>query len=246
MTVFLVGCGGIGGWLGQVLAKTLTPDDTLHLFDADTIEERNIDRQLFGKQDIGKGKVYALRNRVAHPRVPKIEVHETWFTADVMARLELEVPDVIMVGADNNAARTMALDTADRHQIPCIVAANEYDDAEAYIYMPPWLGSRNDPRVYYPELLNNDGFNPASPGCTGAAAIAAAPQLALANMCAASYAMWLYYAWMVKSNAATAGMSAEARADVLGNIPYLIRNTWGRVLTRSLNSAAKEAQHAGT
>ena len=230
--VLLVGCGGIGGWLGQLLARTLQPEDTLELFDRDRIEERNIDRQLFGKEDIGRCKCTAMRRRISHPRAPAIVPREQWFSLSTLTEM-VDKPTLIMVAADNNAARTSALDAADRLRIPCIVAANEYDDAEAYIYLPQWAGSQADPRTYYPELQQDDGNNPANPGCTGVAQIAA-PQLAIANMNAASYAAWLFHAWTTRIPAATAHVPVETGDAIIEHVPYFIRNTWGRVMTRRL------------
>ena len=55
--VYIIGCGGVGAWLAHALTKTLDPEKfKLVLMDGDTIEDKNIDRQLFNTDQIGMPK----------------------------------------------------------------------------------------------------------------------------------------------------------------------------------------------
>lgn len=104
----------------------------------------------------------------------------------------------ILVGVDNHPARRMALELCDDLLGDCIIAANEYEDAEAYYYRATWKGTEFDPRIYYPEIITDLSDNPLAPPCTGEI-LESAPQLAVANMNAASLMMWLFWYW--KNNA---------------------------------------------
>lgn len=242
MRVVLIGCGGIGAWLGQALAKHAKPDDTLILVDKDVIEKRNLDRQLFTQDDIGRNKCEALRRHLTMPG-KKIATANMWYDTGSLADLLEEDyrQSVVFVGVDNNRARIAALQDCATNGVPCIVAANEYVDAEAYISLPDWVGTDHDPLVYYPELRDTTGASPLNPGCTGAAQ-EADPQLAFANMWAASYAIWLYYAWLHTAIPKTIelGVTSEESKNMLLRIPYYARNTWGRIITRRLIDAEKK------
>jgi len=242
MRVVLIGCGGIGAWLGQALAKHASRDDQLTLVDKDTIEERNLDRQLFTKDDIGSPKCEALRRHLLMPGKSIVAANMWYDTGALADLLEDDYRQaVVFVGADNNRARLAALQECAANGVPCIVAANEYVDAEAYISLPDWAGTEHDPLVYYPELRDTTGGSPLSPGCTGEVQ-EAAPQLTLANMWAASHAAFMYYAWIHNAlpKALELGVTSEESKSMLLRIPYYVRNTWGRVITRRLIDAKKE------
>lgn len=57
VTVF--GAGGIGSWLALFLART---GAEVVVVDMDTVEDHNIAGQLYGKQDVGKPKVSAVKD----------------------------------------------------------------------------------------------------------------------------------------------------------------------------------------
>ena len=59
-TITLAGVGGIGSYVGFLLAR-LKPD-RLYLYDSDVVEQANMSGQLYGSNDLGQGKVYALHN----------------------------------------------------------------------------------------------------------------------------------------------------------------------------------------
>jgi len=64
-TVLLVGCGGTGGFLAEGLCRVLPPHARLILVDHDRVEERNLVRQNFTSQDIGRFKSEALAYNLA-------------------------------------------------------------------------------------------------------------------------------------------------------------------------------------
>ena len=64
--IVIVGCGGTGGFLAERVCQLLIGRSaTLHLVDHDRVEPRNIARQAFGRQDIGKHKAQVLADRLS-------------------------------------------------------------------------------------------------------------------------------------------------------------------------------------
>lgn len=214
MDVVLIGCGGIGGWAAQCLDKTLKKDDKLLLVDGDTIEEKNIDRQLFNNRDIGECKSLALNEKLTGDH-DAMSFHTYLGSQEWFQVVRKMIPDyaTIIVGVDNHPARAMALDLCDEIMGDCIIAANEYEDAEAMYYKAPWKDGDLDPRTYYPEILTDKEDNPLTPPCTGEV-LESAPQLAVANMNAASIAMWLFWYW--KNNASKLTMPEAVAKRVVG------------------------------
>lgn len=185
----MIGCGGIGAWVSQALNRLMKKEDTLWLWDGDTVEKKNLDRQLFDTSDIGTNKALALQQYLGMQH--DIKVSETYFQ---LGSVVIEKPNWIFVCADNHAARLAALMYADQENCRVIIGANETTSAEAYVYFPHWKEGPNDPRTYYPELLIDKRHDPLSPPCTGEI-LDNNPQLVMANMQAAAYMMWLHHFW---------------------------------------------------
>ena len=71
ITVALVGCGGTGSHIAYTLARlaahcrdTGGPRLTLAFIDGDTVERKNVGRQLFASSDLGKNKAMVLAARL--------------------------------------------------------------------------------------------------------------------------------------------------------------------------------------
>lgn len=191
--IVVIGCGGVASWLLPPLMKLLAGCDhkpLLVLVDGDTIEERNLERQWFSEEDIGKNKAAALTSKLPndYPIDPAIEQ----YYSDGMT-LPLN-GNILFIGcADNHAARRAILSAVDRGQGWAVIAGNEYTEAEAYYYEPRLKDTPADPRKFYPSILTDNTGDPTRPaGCTGVAA-RIAPQLVLANFSAANHALWLIH-----------------------------------------------------
>ncbi len=185
--IHLIGCGGVGSWVVPALARLA---DYFNLWDGDTLEHRNLDRQLFKTEDIGKNKAQALGE--IYPRA--VVIPEFFHEGSFVGELSL-----ILCCADNHAARRNAILKADETSSTAIIAGNEYTDADAYIYIPSMRGTPNDPRVFAPEILTDNTGDPRrADGCTGHAAIER-PQLVLANMAAADHMLRLMWWWFAEA-----------------------------------------------
>jgi hypothetical protein len=187
---YIIGCGGVGSAIVPSFCLLKTPAD-ITLIDGDTIEERNLNRQMFDAGQVGKNKAEALAGKYGCRFVPD------WFSR---GRLRHERKDWLICLVDNHRARLEALEVCDEVGCQAIIAANETHSSEAYYYRRAWQGTPRDPRVYYPEIKTDTRGDPraASIGCTGEAQ-ERNRQLVSANFMAAALAEHLFVLWNLKA-----------------------------------------------
>ena len=103
-SIALVGCGGTGGFAAESLCRLLqgTPVK-LRLIDGDRVEERNLGRQNFYPEDLGRFKAQALAERLA--RRYRTPVAYSITTLQESSRNLLESCPVVVGCVDNAAAR---------------------------------------------------------------------------------------------------------------------------------------------
>jgi molybdopterin/thiamine biosynthesis adenylyltransferase len=70
--VIIGGSGGIGSWLAFLLARA---NFEIHLFDFDTVEERNMAGQFFQKSQIGQNKINAVKQNILNFSDSNINVY---------------------------------------------------------------------------------------------------------------------------------------------------------------------------
>jgi hypothetical protein len=189
MPHLIVGAGGVASWLVPLLKHTLPADIKITLVDGDQLEIRNLDRQFFGMEYIGWNKAEALAHMYG------LDYDPAYLSRD--SRLVLnqeEVWSTIWCCADNHPARKLVLELVDEDKAPlAIIGGNEYTDSEAYAYTSERKGTASDPRIFYPELSEDQTGDPLNPyACQGVAQIGH-PQLALANYLAAGMMVHLWW-----------------------------------------------------
>jgi len=98
MKVNIIGCGGVGSNLAYFLSRN--PDvDELVLVDNDIVESKNLSRQFFTKEDIGRPKVDALGDLIQK------------FNPDIrVSKLNMKVDETTVYGIDNSALTILATD----------------------------------------------------------------------------------------------------------------------------------------
>lgn len=102
-TITLAGVGGIGSYVGFLLAR-LKPAG-LYLYDPDIVEQANMSGQLYGNHNLGQGKVYALHNMMQqYANYYNAVTYQERFTA------ESEATDIMICGFDNMEARKLFFD----------------------------------------------------------------------------------------------------------------------------------------
>ena len=103
-TVLVVGCGGIGSWLGYLLG--LAGVQRLHLFDGDRIEEHNLSRLPFTPKDIGRYKSEALADLISRSR-PGVEVTAHSHFDPEWHEAEVKECNWVVVSTDSHKSRVM-------------------------------------------------------------------------------------------------------------------------------------------
>jgi ThiF family len=188
--IYIIGVGGVGSWLTPALALLTSPEQ-ITLIDGDTLEQKNLNRQLFDEDQVGQNKASALSLEYNTSHIAE------WFCDGL---LEFQTEDWLMVCVDNDPARRSALVECDRYGCRTICAANETNSSEAYYYQPSWKGTMLDPRLYYPGIATNREGDPRrnAIGCTGEVQ-ASNPQLVTSNMMAASLAGHLFSLWHLQA-----------------------------------------------
>lgn len=184
--IYLIGCGGVGGYLAPVLAKHMNTDNAtiVTCVDGDVVETGNLTRQNFRRSEIGTQKAGSLASKFGFEY--RNEYIDDNFT----------VPDgsVIFCCVDNHPARRRCIEAVDKSEGSIlIICANEYRDAQVCLYLKQWAGTEADYRVRFPEVLTDTDGSPNDIHCDSPAALASSPQLALFNNLAAAMGLGLYY-----------------------------------------------------
>ena len=187
---YLIGCGGVGSAIVPSFCLLKSPAD-ITLIDGDTIETRNLNRQLFDARQAGMNKAQALATRYRCQFLPE------WFAR---GKIRHQRSDWLICLVDNHRTRLESLEVCDESGCQAIFAANETHSSEAYYYRRTWQGTNRDPRIYYPEINTDPGGDPRATaiGCTGEVQTANR-QLVSANLMAAALAEHLYVLWNIKA-----------------------------------------------
>lgn len=102
-TITLAGVGGIGSYVGFLLAR-LKPAG-LYLYDPDIVEQANMSGQLYGSGDLGQAKVSSLHRMLqVYANYYNSVAYQERFTA------ESEATDIMICGFDNMEARSLFFD----------------------------------------------------------------------------------------------------------------------------------------
>lgn len=115
----VVGCGGTGGYVAESLARLLPQNVQIILVDFDRVEERNLIRQNFFREDIGKYKSVALAERLTQ----QFDRPVSYSTLPIQ---ELTIPKMaIIVGCvDNGIARAVIAERIPREYAWWVDAGN--------------------------------------------------------------------------------------------------------------------------
>jgi len=99
-SVNVVGCGGTGGFVAEALCRLLPDEASLVLIDHDRVEERNLTRQCFLTEDLGRFKSETLAHRLARSFDRPIG-----YSTFPVAMTELFLPGLVIGCVDNGLAR---------------------------------------------------------------------------------------------------------------------------------------------
>ena len=99
-TIILAGIGGIGSYVGFLLAR-MKPA-SMFIYDNDIVEAVNMSGQLYGQSDLGRPKVSALAKMVRN-----YAGYSSVFAISERFTNESEAGDIMICGFDNMAARRL-------------------------------------------------------------------------------------------------------------------------------------------
>ena len=118
----VAGCGGLGGWIIEILARAGV--GKLILIDGDAFDENNLNRQLYAtEENLGEPKAEAAARRAkAVNSAVETEARAVFLDAGNCAEI-LAGADVVMDALDNNGARQCALDCCRAMGIPFVHGA---------------------------------------------------------------------------------------------------------------------------
>lgn len=120
--VAVFGIGGVGGYTAEALARAGV--GTIDLFDFDTVEETNLNRQIIALHStLGRKKVDVMRERIADIN-PKATVNafDTFYSAENADKYDLGVYTYIADAIDSVAAKTELIVRANAAGVPIISA----------------------------------------------------------------------------------------------------------------------------
>ena len=134
-TVFVAGCGGLGGYLVEMLLRLGV--GTIRAADGDIFEASNLNRQLLAMpSSLGKSKTEAAARRAAlvNPDVHFIPISQ--FVTEENAEDLIQGCDVVLDALDNIQARRVLAHACGKAGIPMIHGAICAWSAQAAVIMP--------------------------------------------------------------------------------------------------------------
>ncbi len=120
--VAVFGIGGVGGFAVEALARSGI--GSLDLFDADTINLSNINRQIIATHTtIGKYKVDVMKDRILeiNPNC-KVETHKTFFLPENSHEIDFKPFDYVIDAVDTVSAKIEIILKSKEAQVPVISA----------------------------------------------------------------------------------------------------------------------------
>lgn len=118
--VAIFGIGGVGGYVAEALARAGV--GTLSLFDSDTVDITNINRQIIATHSaLGRAKVEVMRERILDIN-PSAAVHayHTYYSPDNSGEYDLAAYDFVADAIDSVTSKIELIVRADAAGVPII------------------------------------------------------------------------------------------------------------------------------
>ena len=189
--IYLIGCGGVGGWVVDMLNK-LRSKQTIVFVDGDDFELKNRGRQQHCRIGQNKAQVLTANYRGPGSFMPRYLTLENVENPPFLLEMSKGSRNVVLCCVDSNSGREASLALARKQGALLIVAANETESASATVY-PTWVPTIFKLEEVYPEWFTESTRDAFSISCTQAAE--EKPQTILANMTAAIFAINLLTKW---------------------------------------------------
>lgn len=133
-TVTLIGAGGLAGEIGEGLVRKGA--GKIRIFDADTVEPSNLNRQLFFKKDIYKNKAISLAENLSYLGFGRTILLGYPYSFEEAVALNIDLNcSVAIVGVDNNPCRVYASYYFLKRKIPIVFTAVSADGNSGYVFV---------------------------------------------------------------------------------------------------------------
>ncbi len=116
-TITLAGCGALGSWTAEYLARAGA--DNFRLIDKDRVEAHNLGSQFHYKHQLGATKVNSLGQHLYRFHRARVEPHPIELNTSNALSLLLG-SDVIICTFDNHKSRQILKDVCLEGQLPCV------------------------------------------------------------------------------------------------------------------------------
>jgi len=153
--VILIGAGGLGGEIGEALVRKGV--GTLTILDFDVVELSNLNRQLFGKNDLGKPKSHCLSRNLSKLGFlgSRIEGYSLSFQDALQYGVDM-VADVVVCGVDNNPCRIAVSSYYQEQKIPVVFTAVSETADHGYCFLQ--LPGQACLACQFPKALNDETY----------------------------------------------------------------------------------------
>lgn len=132
-TVAIIGCGGTGSAAAEYLARAGV---NLRLIDRDIVEISDLQRQLYREEDVGKPKVFALKERLEDVNSEiTIEAFSEDLNSSNIEKL-LSHTSLVLDGTDNMQTRFLLNDFCMKNKLPFTYAAAIKSEALFTLIVP--------------------------------------------------------------------------------------------------------------
>jgi len=129
LNIHVIGAGGTGGYAIENLARLFAGDEnkhTIHIYDGDVIEPKNLKRQNFTFSEIDQNKANALVARLNDTihQAPELVAHDTYITSaeelmiDMISTLDTDTETLVVIMALDNVASRRTVNEAIMDHLP--------------------------------------------------------------------------------------------------------------------------------
>lgn len=200
MNIKIIGLGGIGSMLSELICRYLNYSDysgLITLVDGKEYKVKNSERQFFtqfGNKAGSKGR--ELRSRFKNLTIDPF----TEYVTDKNISEVIQNGDIVFVCVDNHETRKRISDYAGTLMDVIIISGgNDWTDGNVQIYSRKG-GVKIRPSLtdYHPEIEDPDDRSPEAMSCEELAK--SEPQLFFANVSAALLMAWVFYAIFTTGN----------------------------------------------
>jgi len=186
--IVMVGAGGTASHLIHPLICYMggkSADFTIHVWDADSVEDKNLARQLFFRNEVGKNKARAFEDRYPN----EVVAHEE-FISEGNILLAIQESDGVLICADNMAVRRLVNSHCrGLSNVLVVNGGNELDTGSVQTFLRKDSKNITPPLDFNsPEFAHTDaGADPATMSCAEIALLPGGEQTVMANQSVAAF-----------------------------------------------------------